>query len=256
MIPKGKFDIERAGRQGPRLAGPGRPRPRQGRDLRAKLPLGRNALGLAARAITRRDGPGLRVVAIDYGAKRNILRCLASVGLRGDRPARHRHRRGRAGAEPRRRVPVERPRRSGGDRRLCRADDPGRAGARTCRCSASALATRCWRWRLGPRPQDEPRPPRREPPGEGPDTGKVEITSMNHGFTVDSQTLPEGRDRNPCQPVRRHRTAASRSTASRCSRSSTTPRPAPARRTATTCSNASPPRCRPAAPPDRLSPAR
>ncbi|MCB1337163.1 MAG: carbamoyl phosphate synthase small subunit, partial [Maritimibacter sp.] len=23
-------------------------------------------------------------------------------------------------------------------------------------------------------------------------TGKVEITSMNHGFTVDSQTLPEG----------------------------------------------------------------
>ena len=25
-----------------------------------------------------RPGPGLRVVAIDYGAKRNILRCLAS----------------------------------------------------------------------------------------------------------------------------------------------------------------------------------
>ncbi len=24
------------------------------------------------------------------------------------------------------------------------------------------------------------------------DTGKVEITSMNHGFTVDTQTLPEG----------------------------------------------------------------
>jgi carbamoyl-phosphate synthase small subunit len=24
------------------------------------------------------------------------------------------------------------------------------------------------------------------------ETGKVEITSMNHGFTVDSQTLPEG----------------------------------------------------------------
>ena len=29
---------------------------------------------------TRRTGPGLRVVAIDYGAKRNILRCLASAG--------------------------------------------------------------------------------------------------------------------------------------------------------------------------------
>jgi carbamoyl-phosphate synthase small subunit len=24
------------------------------------------------------------------------------------------------------------------------------------------------------------------------ETGKVEITSMNHGFTVDSQTLPDG----------------------------------------------------------------
>ena len=29
---------------------------------------------------TMRQGPGLKVVAIDYGAKRNILRCLASVG--------------------------------------------------------------------------------------------------------------------------------------------------------------------------------
>jgi hypothetical protein len=29
---------------------------------------------------TRREGPGRKVVAIDYGAKRNILRCLASAG--------------------------------------------------------------------------------------------------------------------------------------------------------------------------------
>ena len=29
---------------------------------------------------SRREGPGLKVVAIDYGAKRNILRCLASSG--------------------------------------------------------------------------------------------------------------------------------------------------------------------------------
>jgi carbamoyl-phosphate synthase small subunit len=29
---------------------------------------------------TKRTGPGLRVVAIDYGAKHNILRCLASAG--------------------------------------------------------------------------------------------------------------------------------------------------------------------------------
>ena len=44
--------------------------------------------------------------------------------------------------------------------------------------------------------------------------------------------------------------AASRWMTSRCSRSSTTPRPAPARRTASICSNASPPRCRPAEAPD------
>jgi carbamoyl-phosphate synthase small subunit len=29
-------------------------------------------------------------------------------------------------------------------------------------------------------------------PVKDQDTGKVEITSMNHGFAVDSQTLPEG----------------------------------------------------------------
>jgi carbamoyl-phosphate synthase small subunit len=62
-------------------------------------------------------------VAIDYGAKRNILRCLASAGcdvtvLPATATAEE------VLAKPRRRVPVERPRRSGGHRRLCRADDP------------------------------------------------------------------------------------------------------------------------------------
>ncbi len=32
-----------------------------------------------------------KVVAVDYGAKRNILRCLASCGLRGDGFTRHGH---------------------------------------------------------------------------------------------------------------------------------------------------------------------
>ena len=36
------------------------------------------------------------------------------------------------------------------------------------------------------------------------ETGKVEITSMNHGFTVDTESLPRGRDRDPRLPVRRH----------------------------------------------------
>ena len=65
------------------------PRPAPGRGLvgldlakdvtARRLPLERDALGLG-RGLSRRDRPRPRVVAIDYGAKRNILRCLASAG--------------------------------------------------------------------------------------------------------------------------------------------------------------------------------
>ena len=55
---------------------------------------------------TKRQGDGLRVVAIDYGAKRNILRCLASAGCDVTVSARQcRHRRRCAGPEPRGGVP-------------------------------------------------------------------------------------------------------------------------------------------------------
>jgi carbamoyl-phosphate synthase small subunit len=80
------------------------------------------------------------------------------------------------------------------------------------------------------------------------ETGKVEITSMNHGFTVDSQTLPEG-------VIETHvslfdgSNCGIRIADGRSFRCSTTPRPAPARRTATICSSVSPPRWRPARPP-------
>ena len=74
------------------------------------------------------DGP--QVVAVDYGMKRNILRNLVAAGARVtvvpatatfDEIMAH---------EPARHLPVERPRRSGGDRRVCRADDPGGAQRR------------------------------------------------------------------------------------------------------------------------------
>ena len=39
--------------------------------------------------------------------------------------------------------------------------------------------------------KDEIRPPRRQPPGAGLDSGKVAITSQNHGFAVDIDTLPK-----------------------------------------------------------------
>jgi len=70
--------------------------------------------------------PKFKVVAIDYGAKRNILRCLASAGC---------------------------------DVTVLPATATAEEGANH--------------------------------PVKDMDTGKVEITSMNHGFTVDSQSLPE-----------------------------------------------------------------
>ena len=69
--------------------------------------------------------PAHHVVAIDFGAKRNILRCLAGLGCKvtvvpatasAEDILRH---------EAGRHLPVQRAGRSGGDRRLCRAHDPG-----------------------------------------------------------------------------------------------------------------------------------
>ena len=100
----------------------------------------------------RQENGEFHVVAIDYGIKRNILRLLAVDRLQGDGGAGHdlgrRHRR----AQARRRLPLERPRRSGGDRRICGAGDPRHHRARTSRPSASASATRCSASRSAARP--------------------------------------------------------------------------------------------------------
>jgi carbamoyl-phosphate synthase small subunit len=66
-------------------------------------------------------------------------------------------------------------------------------------------------------------------------SGKVEITSMNHGFAVDRATPPRRR-MFPCSTAP---TLASGSKASPCSRCNTTPRPRPAPATAAICSNGS-----------------
>ena len=72
----------------------------------------------------RQENPEFHVVAIDYGIKRNILRLLADAGCKVTVvPAHHLGRR-HHGAQAGRRVPVERPRRSGRDRRICGAGDP------------------------------------------------------------------------------------------------------------------------------------
>ena len=141
---------------------------------------------------TRRIGPGLRVVAIDYGAKRNILRCLASAGCEvtvlpatatsddvmalnpegvflsngpGDPAA--------TGVYA---VPMI--------KGILAADMPVFGICLGHQMLALALGARTVKMSHGHHGANHP--------VKDIDTGKVEITSMNHGFTVDSQTLPSG----------------------------------------------------------------
>jgi len=137
--------------------------------------------------------PVHRVVAIDYGAKRNILRCLASSGCDvtvlpasataddvlavnpdglflsngpGDPAA--------TGAYA---VPMI-------QGVLARSDMPVFGICLGHQMLALALGARTIKMNHGHHGANHP--------VKDLDTGKVEITSMNHGFTVDSQTLPEG----------------------------------------------------------------
>ena len=100
----------------------------------------------------RKENPEFHVVAIDYGLKRNILRCLASAGCKVTVvPA-------KTSAED----ILERkpdgvflsngPGDPGRDRRIRRSRDQEARRLAACRCSASASATRCWASRSAPRP--------------------------------------------------------------------------------------------------------
>jgi carbamoyl-phosphate synthase small subunit len=141
----------------------------------------------------KRTQPGHKVVAIDYGAKRNILRCLASAGCDVTvLPA-------SATADD---VLVQEP--DG----LFLSNGPGDPAATgeyavpmiqsvlersaipvfgIClghQMLALALGAQTIKMNHGHHGANHP--------VKDLETGKVEITSMNHGFTVDSQTLPEG----------------------------------------------------------------
>ncbi len=141
---------------------------------------------------TRREGAGLKVVAIDYGAKRNILRCLASVGCEVTvLPA-------SATAEDVLALNPEGVFLSNGP------GDPAATGAYAVpmirgvlaadlplfgiclghQMLALALGANTVKMNHGHHGANHP--------VKDLTTGKVEITSMNHGFTVDSQTLPKG----------------------------------------------------------------
>ena len=141
---------------------------------------------------TRREGPGLRVVAVDYGAKRNILRCLASVGCDVTvLPA-------TATAEEVLAHDPEGVFLSNGP------GDPAATGAYAVpmiqgvlaadlpvfgiclghQMLALAVGAKTVKMSHGHHGANHP--------VKEVSTGKVEITSMNHGFTVDSATLPAG----------------------------------------------------------------
>ncbi|MBO6603994.1 MULTISPECIES: glutamine-hydrolyzing carbamoyl-phosphate synthase small subunit [Paracoccaceae] len=141
---------------------------------------------------TRRTEPGPKVVAIDYGAKRNILRCLASAGcdvtvmpasataedvlaqspdgvFLSNGP-------GDPAATGRYAVPMI--------RGVLDADLPVFGICLGHQMLALALGARTIKMNHGHHGANHP--------VKDLETGKVEITSMNHGFTVDSQTLPAG----------------------------------------------------------------
>ncbi|RVV98730.1 carbamoyl-phosphate synthase small subunit [Mesobaculum littorinae] len=141
----------------------------------------------------RRDTPGRRVVAIDYGAKRNILRSLASAGCditvlpataTAEEVLAHEpegvflsNGPGDPAATGEYAVPTLR-------KLLDRADMPIFGICLGHQMLALALGARTVKMNHGHHGANHP--------VKDLATGKVEITSMNHGFTVDAQTLPAG----------------------------------------------------------------
>lgn len=141
---------------------------------------------------TKRAAGGFKVVAVDFGAKRNILRCLASVGCDVTvLPA-------NATAED---VLAHKPdgvflSNGPGDpaatgvyavpmiQGVLKADLPLFGICLGHQMLALALGAKTIKMNHGHHGANHP--------VKDVTTGKVEITSMNHGFTVDSQTLPKG----------------------------------------------------------------
>ncbi len=141
---------------------------------------------------TKRKGSGHKVVAVDFGAKRNILRCLASAGcdvtvLPASATAQDilahnpvgvflSNGPGDPAATGQYAVPM-----------IKGILDAGLPIFGIClghQMLALALGAKTIKMNHGHHGANHP--------VKDLQTGKVEITSMNHGFTVDAQTLPDG----------------------------------------------------------------
>ena len=138
------------------------------------------------------EAPRHKVVALDYGAKRNILRCLASAGCdvivlpaksTADEVMAHNpdgiflsNGPGDPAATGEYAVPMI--------RELLHKNLPIFGICLGHQMLALALGAKTIKMNHGHHGANHP--------VKEHETGKVEITSMNHGFAVDAQTLPEG----------------------------------------------------------------
>ena len=141
---------------------------------------------------TPQENPEFRVVAVDYGAKRNILRCLASAGCdvtvlpasaTAEDVLAHNpdgvflsHGPGDPAATGAYAVPMIRD--------VLERDLPVFGICLGHQMLALALGAKTVKMNHGHHGANHP--------VKDLETGKVEITSMNHGFAVDAQSLPDG----------------------------------------------------------------